>query len=236
MTHFIAPYQSIDSDTKFINQNCGQLFTALSKAQSEMEVATYDKINPHFKNKYASMESIIAATRPSLTKYGLSVIQKMTCQGNSMMLSTILAHASGEFIESTMPITPNGAEIQKLGSYLTYCKRYSYVAIVGCATGDEDDDGEDDRRAVTDYQNYPKQGQSKPETLKPKEEARKPLPKEPLTQPQINFLMKILEERGITYSAVQETWNLPSLNELLQTQLEELVKNIKTNWQTKVAK
>lgn len=228
MSNFITPDQSNGSEGKFINQNCGQLFAALSKAQSEMGVATYDKMNPHFKNKYASMESIIAATRPALTKYGLSVIQKMSCHGNSMTLSTILAHASGEFIESTMPITPTGSEIQKLGSYLTYCKRYSYVAIVGCATGDEDDDGEEDRRAVTDIQK-----QSQP---RPKEEARRPLPKEPLTQPQVNFLMKILEERGINYSAVQETWNLPSLDEIMQTQLEELVKNIKTNWQTKVTK
>lgn len=230
MTHFITPPQTVAPEGKIINQNCGQLFTALSKAQAEMGVATYDKMNPHFKNKYASMESIIAATRPSLTKYGLSVIQKMSCHGNSMILSTILAHASGEFIESTMPITPNGSEIQKLGSYLTYCKRYSYVAIVGCATGDEDDDGEEDRRAVTDHQVQATQ------RVEPKVEPKRILPKEPLTQPQINFMIKILEERGITYDLVQETWSLPPMEEILQTQLEELVKNIKTNWQPKGTK
>ena len=86
-----------------------QLFTALSKAQSEMEVASYDKTNPHFKNKYASMESIISATRPSLSKYGLCVIQKMGIMGASTILTTILAHSSGEYIESVMLVTPNGS-------------------------------------------------------------------------------------------------------------------------------
>lgn len=215
-------------------QSFSQLFTALSKAQAEMDIATYDKTNPHFKNKYASMESIIAATRPALTKYGLSVIQKMTYSGSSMLLSTILAHASGEFIESTMPITPAEAGIQKLGSYLTYCKRYSYVAIVGCASGDEDDDGEEDRKAVTAAK--PVHSQPKEEPVKPKEEAKKPLPNAPLTQQQINYIQKLLAERGIPYEFVQETWSLPPLKDILQTQIQELDKNIKETWQPKAKK
>ena len=213
-----------------------QLFTALSKAQSEMGIAAYDKTNPHFKNRYASMESIIAATRPALTKYGLSVFQKIVYTENFMKLSTVLAHSSGEFVESVMPINPSEPGIQKLGSYLTYCKRYSYVAIVGCATGDEDDDGEEDRKSVTSQKESQKTNVVKMEVSKTKEEVKKILPKEPLTQPQINFMNKLFEERGITYEEVQELWSLPALKDVLQTQLEEIVKNIKDNWQPKAKK
>jgi len=50
-------------------------------------------------------------------------------------------HASGQWIKSYMPVIQAKADIQSLGSALTYCRRYSLSAICGIST-DDDDDGE----------------------------------------------------------------------------------------------
>ena len=41
-----------------------------------------------------------------------------------------------------MRIVPPKSDIQTLGSYITYLRRYSYATLVGIVTSDEDDDGE----------------------------------------------------------------------------------------------
>lgn len=119
------------------------LFTALAKAQAEMQTAGLSKENPYFKSRYADLAEVVRASRPSLTKHGLSVMQQiLTNEDGQQILYTILGHNSGQFIESRMRIVPPKNDIQTLGSYITYLKRYSYAALVGLVATDEDDDGE----------------------------------------------------------------------------------------------
>ena len=122
----------------------GELFAALAKAQSEIGTAALDKANPFFKNRYSSLSSVINMSRPSLTKNGLCVIQQIVTNGdNHGVMITKLCHASGQWIESKMKIAPVKADIQSLGSYLSYVRRYCYMSLVGIASGDsEEDDGE----------------------------------------------------------------------------------------------
>jgi len=120
-----------------------ELASALSKAQAEMKLAGLDSSNPYFKSKYADFASIVKASRPALTKYGLCVTQQIIMgeEGQNILLTRLL-HASGQFLESMMRIAPAKNDLQTLGSYLTYLKRYAYAAIVGVVASDEDDDGE----------------------------------------------------------------------------------------------
>lgn len=120
-----------------------QLFAALAKAQGEMEVAGKKSTNPYFKAKYADMAEIVRASRPYLSKYGLSVMQQIVSNiDGGSVLNTILAHASGEWISSQMRILPPKADVQTLGSYITFLRRYAYAALVGIVSSEEDDDGE----------------------------------------------------------------------------------------------
>ena len=48
-----------------------EIFDALSKAQGEMEGAKKDSTNPHFKSKYADLESVVDACRIPFAKHGL---------------------------------------------------------------------------------------------------------------------------------------------------------------------
>lgn len=121
----------------------GELFTALAKAQSKMEVAASNSTNPFFKSKYADLKSIVSSSRPFLSAEGLSVIQRvLTGEDGRLLLKTRLCHASGQWMESNMPILPPKPDIQTLGSYITYLRRYSYASIAGVVVSDEDDDGE----------------------------------------------------------------------------------------------
>lgn len=118
-----------------------KLYEALAKAQGEMKLAQRDSENPYFKSSYANLGSVIMASRTFLAKHGLSIYhrQELNSDGQSILVGT-LAHSSGQYIESRYRVTPTKNDIQALGSYMTYLRRYSYVALCGMA--DTDDDGE----------------------------------------------------------------------------------------------
>lgn len=129
---------------RYESEELNELFTALAKAQEAMETAKLDSENPYFKSKYADLASVIKASRPALTKNGLSIIQRVLPNGQmgAMYLHTRLCHSSGQWIESKMLINPPKQDIQTMGSYLTYLRRYNYSSICGVYAGDLDDDGE----------------------------------------------------------------------------------------------
>lgn len=120
-----------------------ELFAALAKAQGEMRIAGLSSENPFFKSRYADLADIVRASRPALTKHGLSVIhQILPNEDGASMLHCILCHSSGQFIRTSMRILPVKNDIQSLGSCITYLKRYTYAAICGVICSDDDDDGE----------------------------------------------------------------------------------------------
>ncbi len=121
------------------SEQINELATALSKAQGEIIPAVKDNINPHFKSKYADLSSVWNACRGPLSKHGLSIIQTMNEENGKLYLCTTLAHSSGQWIKSSLPILNEKANAQGLGSAITYMRRYSLSAMVGVAPDDDDD-------------------------------------------------------------------------------------------------
>lgn len=141
---------SYELDLQSESLELGELFKALAKAQAAMEEAKKDSNNPFFKSNYADLASVIKASRKALAANDLSVIQRIKVVEDQKFLFTRLGHASGQWIESYTPINPSKEDIQSFGSYITYLRRYSYAAMVGVASSDEDDDGEKamDRKTI----------------------------------------------------------------------------------------
>lgn len=131
---------------EYRSQELNDLFSAISKAQEEMKVAAKDSSNPFFKSKYANLQAIIEAARPSLCKNGLSVVQQIISEESGDYLVTTLGHSSGQWISSKMRIAPLKSDVQSLGSYITYLRRYSYATLVGVYDGEDDDGNEAIRR------------------------------------------------------------------------------------------
>jgi len=127
----------------YMSADIKDLATALSKAQAEMNIAELNRSNPFFKSTYADITSIVKASRPALTKFGLSVPQDIvTYDDGNTFLITVLLHSSGQYIESRIKVVPPKNDIQSIRSHITYLKRTAYEALIGVVTGDEDDDGE----------------------------------------------------------------------------------------------
>lgn len=119
-----------------------KLFASLIKAQLEFPVISKDSTNPHFKNKYVSLDNAVDVLQPVLNKHGLAVIQTFEDLGNGKAgIRTILAHESGETIEGTQPLSPVKDDPQGIASASTYARRYGLLGICGVAPSDEDDDG-----------------------------------------------------------------------------------------------
>src|SRR5512139_3503041 len=127
------------------SETTADLSAALVKAQAAMKSAAFNKVNPHFKNRYADLAAIIDAVRKPLTDNNLSFTQTTEVHvDGAFLLVTTLRHASGQWIAGTYPL-PREAKSQELGSALTYAKRYTLSSITGIAA-DEDDDAEATRK------------------------------------------------------------------------------------------
>lgn len=110
------------------------------KAQSELKNASLNKVNPHFKSKYADLAEIRDTVMPVLSKYGIALVQFTQIGSAGFYLVTRLMHESGEMIESRFPLPDNVEKPQQMGSAITYARRYTMAAICGI-TAEEDDDG-----------------------------------------------------------------------------------------------
>ncbi len=118
----------------------GALAAALAKAQAAMTHASKDAVNPHFKNRYASLPSIIEACKP-LSENGIAILQPPVPHGqDGVCVVTMLVHSSGEWMrgELYMPVTKRDA--QGFGSALSYARRYCLQSMV--CLGADDEDGE----------------------------------------------------------------------------------------------
>ncbi len=128
-----------------------ELFAALAAAQGEIENASKNAANPHFRSKYADLAEVLNTIRPVFAKHGLSLIQSPAYDGSLAHVTTMLAHAGGGYITTTASCVPAKSDAQGIGSATTYLRRYSAAAVAGIAQ--EDDDGNaaaHDRKPITD--------------------------------------------------------------------------------------
>lgn len=112
---------------------------ALAKAQAELKNPPYDSKNPHFRNSYASLASVRDTITPVLAAHGIAVLQLLGKSEVGVSCETVLTHASGEWISSTIELPATKQDAQGYGSACTYARRYALMAIVN-VVGDEDDD------------------------------------------------------------------------------------------------
>lgn len=120
-----------------------ELYTALAKAQAEIKNPPLNKTGQAtstVKYKYSDLACTLESIKPSLNKYGLSLIQLVDIKPDlGVVLLTRICHESGAHIESMYPLKET-ARPQEMGSQITYARRYSITAMLAIA-GEEDDDG-----------------------------------------------------------------------------------------------
>lgn len=122
------------------SETLGNLFAALSAAQSEITFAAKDSTGQvgQQKTRYADLTSVWEACRGPLTRNKLSVVQLPAADGNKVTVTTILGHASGEWFSESLTVIARDASPQAVGSAITYARRYMLAPMVG-VTADDDD-------------------------------------------------------------------------------------------------
>lgn len=136
------------------SEQINELASALAKAQQEIGPAYKDAVNPFFKSKYADLSSVWSACKQPLTKHGLAVLQTVEYQNDRMVLVTTLAHSSGQWMKSCMPIISAKQDAQGIGSAITYMRRYSLAAMVGVTTEDDDGNSACEKQNIHPKQEY----------------------------------------------------------------------------------
>jgi ERF superfamily len=137
------------------SENIGTIAAALAKAQGELTnpekslIATIRSPSPCEGDRtfrYASLASGLDIVRKSLGQHEIATVQTTTIDQDSgqIRLTTLLAHASGEWISSDWPVCPvsDTASPHRMGAALTYARRYALFALVGIA-GEDDLDAPD---------------------------------------------------------------------------------------------
>lgn len=130
----------MDQEFPEFSRELGEIAKALAAAQGELQDAKKDSINPHFKNKYASLASVREAITATFARHGLSVVQLNEPHGESgVCVVTLLMHTSGQWIKSRLFVPVTKKDPQGFGSALSYARRYALGAIANIATDDDDD-------------------------------------------------------------------------------------------------
>jgi hypothetical protein len=129
------------------SETIGALVAAIAKSQAQIKNPPLDSVNPHFKNRYASLGAHLDAIRGPFAANGLILSQSVENTQNGVAVTTMIAHASGEWMRATvaMPL-PERATAQNLGACVSYLRRYA-IASIAMLTGEEDDDAEGDRKS-----------------------------------------------------------------------------------------
>ena len=128
-----------------------QIAEALVSAQKEIKFAVKDSTNPHFKSKYANINSVIDAVKAPLNNHGIAILQSLSPSDDGKLhLTTRLIHSSGEWIEDTAVCPLQKQDAQGLGSAVSYIRRYSLSAFLSLYS-DTDDDGQSAALNAADY-------------------------------------------------------------------------------------
>jgi hypothetical protein len=96
--------------------------------------------------RYAPLSSGLDIVRKTLSQHEIATVQTTSIDDTSgiVRLSTVLAHASGEWIASDWPVCgiSETAAPHRMGAALTYARRYALFTLVGIA-GEDDLDAPD---------------------------------------------------------------------------------------------
>jgi hypothetical protein len=137
------------------SESIGTIAAALAKAQAQLvnpEKSLVATIRSDGRRetertfRYAPLSSGLDIVRKTLSQHEIATVQTTSIDeaAGIVRLSTVLAHASGEWIASDWPVCPivETERPQRMGAALTYARRYSLFTLV-CIAGEDDLDAPD---------------------------------------------------------------------------------------------
>jgi len=138
------------------SETIGTIAAALAKAQAQLvnpekslvaTIRSTDTASPSERSfRYAPLSTGLDIVRKTLSQHEIATVQTTSIDESAgiVRLSTVLAHASGEWIASDWPVCAisETATPHRMGAALTYARRYALFTLVGIA-GEDDLDAPD---------------------------------------------------------------------------------------------
>ena len=137
------------------SETIGTIAAALAKAQAQLvnpekslvgTIRSDQASGAERSFRYAPLSSGLDIVRKTLSEYEIAIVQTTSIDETAgiVRLSTVLAHASGEWIASDWPVCgiSETASPHRMGAALTYARRYALFTLVGIA-GEDDLDAPD---------------------------------------------------------------------------------------------
>lgn len=204
-----------------------ELVAALAKAQGQMRPAAFNRVNPHFKNRYADFTSCMDAVRDPLSKNGLAISQMpSTTPDGKFVLVTLLAHVSGQWMAGEFPLISAKQDSQGIGSAMTYAKRYSLCGMIGIVADEDVDASDDDGESAAGrgYQARPAQ----PYTPVVREEPVAKLGKAEIVA-LTNLIQSLDEESNKSFlDWINKSFNAKSIQDIPQSCFEKCMVSLNT--------
>jgi hypothetical protein len=110
------------------------LYTKLNEVKKEIGAISKDSTNPFFKSKYFDINSLLKHVEPLLQKNGLLLLQPII---SNEVFSEIVDIETEESVTSSIAL-PEMDDPQKLGSAITYYRRYTLQSLLGLQAEDDD--------------------------------------------------------------------------------------------------
>ena len=117
------------------------IFTKLQMLQKEIGAVSKDATNPFYKSKYFDINSLIKQLQPLLEKNNLVLLQPIESDyetNTEYVVTKIICPDTEKSIESRKKLSTQN-DPQKLGSEITYYRRYTLQSLLALQA--EDDDG-----------------------------------------------------------------------------------------------
>ena len=97
----------------------------LYEVQASIGAIEKDSTNPFFKSKYFDINKLLSEIKPKLEKQGLLLLQPLTNVGGVSALKTKIIDVESGEIEEDICSLPQNSDPQKMGSIITYFRRYA---------------------------------------------------------------------------------------------------------------
>ena len=177
------------------------LIKALLVAQKAAEAVVKASTNPAFKSRYADLAAVVEAVVPALNAAGVVVIQSPWMNGDTVMVTTILAHESGSTLTDTLPMRPTKPDPQGVGSAITYARRYALLSLTGAAPEDDDGNAASVKRGGPDLN-------------------------ERISQTDVDDLVALMDEVGADRTKFLNYLRVPSLAEMPKSKLKDAIASL----------
>ena len=109
------------------------IYEKLFHLQQEIGSISKDAKNPFYKSKYFDINSLIGQLKPLLAKHKLLLMQPI----NDNKVYSVIHDLDGSSVTSSMEL-PVGLDAQKMGSAVTYFRRYTLQSLLGLQAVDDD--------------------------------------------------------------------------------------------------